>query len=728
MLDRAARRVLCRVTTNRQHSQSLRRLTQATPKKSNELGFNQTNTIPGFLQVEWPTNLNHEFLRLENRAKAEATDRGKSQASKLPRIRQFSPFNQEVQAAVNALYVAMNRNELGEVVQGFMELKRLNALDKFMDVDVAKASSLLAEYLIRAPKDPQRSQAETMACFFSTRGYMDPLNSAMAHHLLQNDPDSILKLWDEHREFKTTGIGKPAHKIGPDERLLYVTVAAAMKDDYSIAVAAFQTSDSSFDPWRTSAFIERYLFQSTPLIRQRFRDFLHDAALARDVAHFGPLTDQVKDIGRLADDSSLSDLYESIKDCLERGLFVVSGVVPQHPYVQVVDARLWSLFIWGAVQCRQVGIAEKIMKDMQRYGITPTLDMWSILLKGYAKRGMVENMMQTIQKIQAQGLEPNIKCLTIVMSALFDKQMLQPAREIFATIQSYSPRPEDPDTENHIPQLLVAYNVAINGLLRNRLVTAAQGLVEKMEEEGPHPDIVTYNTLLNRFTQMQNSSETAAIVRRIADRGLQPDIYTFTILYVGASRTGNEDLKKSLITRMRALDLKPNNAMLSAAISFILGSGSTDAIPTAMDILRTMEQESDKAVQPNEVTYHTIMHAVDELVVQKNLDSGAGFNLVNELYQRMISRGFRSNRVIHHLMLRMNLRRPGGDSLRVALSIFDQLMKEQLINGDSWYILLSGLEARREYAVAKHMVDVLRTSSHDVRGSLLTVVDRVSRY
>lgn len=735
MLDRAARKVLSR-TLNYQSSPSLRYIAHvSTPRQPKGLPISPINPDFQLLQPEWPAHLNPELLYLDKRKRlgAETVDQRESKPLKIIHNPLFNrPFNIDVQAAVRTLFQAVSRNELDGVIQGFMELRRLDALDKFMDVDIVKVSSLLAQYLTRAPKDSQRTQAEDMANFFSVRGHMEPLNSAMAYHLLHDSPDSILELWNQHQAWKKQSIRKPAQKIGEDDRLLHVTTVAAIKDDYSIAVAAFRASSSSFSPLRTSTFIKRYLVPSSPLnsplIRQRLREFLHDAALARDVDHFGPLATQVTDIGRLADDKALSELYDSITDCLDRGVFAVSTSTTQHPYIQVVDPKLWSLFVWGAVQCRQVSLAEKIMKDMPGYGFAPTLDMWSVLLKGYAKKGQVESMMNTIQKIQAQGLEPDLKCLTIIMGALFDKQMLSPAREIFGTIQTYSPRPEDPDTENHIPDLLVAYNVAVNGLMRNRLVTAAEDLVKKMEEEGPHPDIVTYNTLLNRFVHMKNSGRTASTLRTIADRGLQPDIYTFTILYVGASRNGNEEMKKSLIKRMKALDVKPNNALFSAAIASILGGGSTDAIPTAMDILKKMEEERDKAIQPNEITYHTIMHSIDELVIQKDLDVATGFQLINELYQRMISRGFRSSRVIHHLMLRMNLRRSDAGSLRVALSIFDQLMKEELINGDSWYILLSGLEVRQEYNLAKHMIQVLRNSSHDVRGALLTVVDRLSRY
>jgi hypothetical protein len=680
--------------------------------------------------MKWPVNLNQDFLSLDQvyRPPTEIVDMDKTPTSDEPERSDLDSYNPEVRATMKSLYSALCYNELDDIVEGFMALEQLQALEKFMDVDVGKVSLMLAEYLMRAPKDPQRIDAETMAAFFATRGFMEPLHSAMAYHLLRDDPDAVLELWDHHQRWKQAIVKRPKQKHYRDDRIMYVAAAGAMKDDYVRVASALRDTCSSVPPWRVSEFAERFLLQKSPLIRQRFLDFLHDAMLGRDIDHFGPLATQVAEIGRLADHRALSELYDSVRDGLRRGIFAVSGTVPRTPHIQMVDPKLWSLFVWGAIQCRNVVLAEAIMQDMQSYGIAPTLDMWSILLKGYAKRGLIECMMGSIKKIQAQGLEPNLTCLSIIMSAFYDRQLLEPAADILRTIQTYAPPPEDPDAPNLTEQLRVAHNIALNGLLRNRAIPEAEKLLRKMEQEGPHPNIVTYNTFLNRYTNMQYLKGVASTLRTIADRGLQPDIYTFTILYVGACRVNDDDMKTNLLHRIKALDVKPNNALLCAAIASILGSGSSDAVKTAMGLLSKMEREQDRTMKPNEVTYHTIMHSIDDLVLQKTLTKEHGLHLIRHLYQKMISRGFRPTRIIYHLLLRIYIRQTDSESLRIALSTFNQLVKEELVTSDSWYILLSGLEKRKEYALAKRMIEVLRKSSHDTRGSLLAVVDRINRY
>ena len=728
MFKRGASRAFSRVI-NPHSNLSLRYI--ITYKKASGPPIDQSSLIPQLKKTDWPVNLDEGLLSLDKtyRPPTDVVNSDNPTIPNLPEHIGFNAYNPEVQAVMTDLYRAIVHNQLDKIVECFMALKQLGSLEKFMDMDVMKISLMLAENLMQAPKDTLRTNAETMAIFFATRGFMEPLHSAMAYHLLHDEPDSVLELWDQHQIWKGRGVVKrPKQRPLEDNRIMYVTAAAAMKDDYIRAAHAFRSTSSAMPPWRISEFAGRFLNSKSSRTRQRFLDFFHDASLARDIEHFAPLVSQVAEIGRHTDETALLELYDSVRDCLERGIFAVSGSVPSNSSVQMVDPKLWSLFIWGAIQCRNVSLAEAIMKDMQRYGMAPTLDMWSTLLRGYAKRGLVEHMMGAIKQIQAQGLELNLTCLSIIMNALYDKQLLQPAADVLRTIQTYSPPPEDPDTPNLTEQLRVAHNIALNGLLRSRAVTEANKLLQKMEEEGPQPNIVTYNTFLNRYTNMHHRNGVASTLRTIADRGLQPDIYTFTILYVGACRNGDEDVKTALLRRMKSLDVKPNNALLCAAIASILGSGSNDAIPTAMELLSRMEREPDHTIKPNVVTYHTIMHSVDELVLQKVLTEEDGFRLIRDLYQKMISRGFKPTRVMHHTLLRIYIRRTDSESLRVALSIFDQLRKEELVTSDSWYILLNGLEKRKEYTVAKQMIEVLRKSSHDARGSLLATVDRINRY
>ena len=740
MFKRAASLAFQRVL-NQQPIRPLRHVSHGLRKTVTGPAFNQESFIPQFLETEWPTDLNLNYLLMDKAFQPPTPDVNEAFQPPTQLItgdnktrNSFKEFNkldshdEEVHMVMKTLYLALGRNELGDIIKAFISLRDLDALEKFLDTDVGKLSLMLAEYLSRAPKATERTEAEAMAMFFATRGVIEPLQAAMTYHLLRDDPDSVLGLWDQPQSWKRVPIRKPGKTAFRDERLLYVTAAAAMKDDYPMVVMAFRASSFSFAPWRISEFVERFLSRTSPLVRQRFLDFLHDASLARDIYQFHPLAQQVVGIGQLADHIALSDLYNSIKDCLDRGVFVISDTQSSDSHVQTVSRKIWSLFVWGAIQCRKVPLAEAFMQDMRAYGLAPTLDMWSDLLKGYAKRGLIDNMMETVKKIKDQGLEPNIKCLTVIMGAFYDKRLLGAATEIFHAIQAYPPPPDDSDSQDHISQLRVAHNVALNGLLRNRQIAEANTLLQKMEEEGPEPDIVTYNTFLNRYTNMKDTKGVAAVLRTISDRGLQPDIYTFTILYVTAARNRDEDMKINLLMRMKTLDVKPNNALFCAAICSMLGSGSSDAIRIAMGLLKSVEKERDTGIRPDGVTYHTIMHSVEDFVARGTLSEEQGFMLIQDLYRRMVSHRFQPTRVIHHLLLRTYLRRTDPHSLPIAISIFNQLVKEELANNNTWYILLSGLVTRREFALAKHMVAVLQKSSFEARGSLLAIVERINRY
>jgi hypothetical protein len=227
---------------------------------------------------------------------------------------------------------------------------------------------------------------------------------------------------------------------------------------------------------------------------------------------------------------------------------------------------------------------------------------------------------------------------------------------------------------------------------------------------------------------MKDRPGTADALRAIADAGLKPDIYTFTILYVGASRNKDEQMKTEILQRMKSLDIKANRALLTAAIHSILNSLSNDAIRIALQLLSKMEQDPDKNVRPNEITYSAIMNAIEQMSEKGRLTIEEAYNHITKLYQRMLAKGFRPNRPILHLLMKVHLRYPISESLETAMAIFDDILEGEMATSDTWYILLQGLERRQEFALAKEKARKCMQSGLEPRGSLLILLDRINQY
>lgn len=638
---------------------------------------------------------------------------------------------QQLSDALKDLYSALNKDSVDDIVQVYVKLKALGGLYKLVDADIIPISRLLSSFLERAPKSTLRCNAEDMAVHLATRGLAEPLCAAMGFHLERDCEGAIYSLWHAYiQERRLTGkknfVVRKRGKV-EDGLLLYFGAAASIQDDYGSIVAAMCTTTTDIPPWRVNEFADRHLTLQSPLVRQRFRDYMAEAALSRDIRYFKPLMEDVMEIARLADDQALQTLWGSIQDGLNRKVFVARPIsVPEGappPFVpQVISMKVWSLLIWAAVECRKVSYAESLVEAMVEYGIQPNIDIYNSLLYGFAKRGRVERMMEVVERIRAADLTPSVRSLMIIMSALFDARRLNQAMDVFKTIQAQSldPRQEE--------ELRAAYNIAINGLLRTQKVDEAYELFRGMQEgRGPSPDIVTLNTFLNRHTLMRDSKGVAEILRAIADTGLSPDIYTFTILFVGASRSKDEGVQRELLAQMKSLQVKPNNAFLTTVLQSIMNSDSADAIHTAKEFLTRMEADPDKAVRPTEVTYSAMMNSIDNLVERGVIKANIGYDHIMSLFQRMTMKGFKPNRVILSLLMKAHLRHSDPDSLRKAVSIFDKIVEEGEDNSRTWYIFLTGLEKRREHQLAKEKMRRVLKQPFSSKRSLLRVMDRISR-
>lgn len=664
----------------------------------------------------WPVKLSEDLLFLDQ------TFSTPQETALKPKphnpIAHLKPTDPKIREIERELLTAINSNDIGPTVRAYVKLRTNDALDKICEADIIKITRVLSNFLEVSPPSSVRTDAEDMAVYFAARGSMDPLNSTMEFYLKKGDVERVYELWHSYvreKKLHSQGFVITKQKSGQDDALLYFAAAASIQDDYRSVVTAVCTSTGNISPRIIEEFAIHHI--NDPATRQRFRDFLHDAALSRDIRYFKPLSSDVAELGRLSDHDALRVLYFSIKDGLDRGIFVTSSTSsPNEPepfFPQIIEPKVWSLLIWGAIETRSVSLAEFLIEEMISYGVQPQIGMWNSLLYGYGKQGRISDMMRVIRTLETAGLKPDLRSLSIIMLALFNGRQPREAMRVFEDIQRY------PVSLQEEEELLACYNVALNGLLRNRFVAEAHEVLTKMQEDGPKPDIVTFNTFLNRHTNMKDRTGVAETLRAIANTGLKPDIYTFTILYVEASRNKDEQMKLDLLKKMKSLDVKPNTTLFSAAIHFVLSNGDPDSLMIALQLLEKMERDPDWRVQPTEVTYSTIMNAMEQMVEKESLRIEKAYKTITGLYQKMLAKGFRPNRPILHLMMKINLRHPSPESLRIALAIFDETVEDGLDTTDTWYILLQGLERRKEYSLAQERADQLMRSRFEPRGSHL---------
>lgn len=133
-----------------------------------------------------------------------------------------------------------------------------------------------------------------------------------------------------------------------------------------------------------------------------------------------------------------------------------------------------------------------------------------------------------------------------------------------------------------------------------------QQVLDKMTAAGLEMNNITYHTLMSAYSKGGHMREAIALFEDLKARGLTPDEHTYAILMDAHGENGDYDTALALLEELKSADsgVTPNlvhyNVMLKAC-------GKASKLTTAFQLYEEMKE---KNIQPDHVTYITMMHAV----------------------------------------------------------------------------------------------------------------------
>ena len=145
---------------------------------------------------------------------------------------------------------------------------------------------------------------------------------------------------------------------------------------------------------------------------------------------------------------------------------------------------------------------------------------------------------------------------------------------------------------------------------------------------------------------------------------------------------------------------------------------------SAMDLLGRMERNEYENVEPTAITYTAVLTALnrgnwlDRKVVEEHNRS---------IWERMMNRGIRPERTTYNVLLRASLRNPEPEGVQNALAYYRDMVTQRVRMGnETWYILLRGLIARKQWEVAREIVEDLYRFNPNVPEALRILAKKIS--
>ncbi|TBU45210.1 hypothetical protein BD309DRAFT_890800 [Dichomitus squalens] len=664
---------------------------------------------------------------------------------------QVKAFNKIIPELRDAFF----NHKVADISNLWSALKARNLLAFFGPAHYDLCSNHIAGYVKRRAlqlSEEEISALQEMALVSAAGGATSGLKALMLFRIKSGQPQPVLDMYGSylqhlHKHSVTQGsIEEQAEEPGPDsdsasdeeatplqssppsslsrireDILLCAVIAHAQLDTFNGAVRMYLEATTRIHTSTMEEILHR--IRTLPDLRAKVDEWVQRLEAASLLSRPEALTKHLDNVTNSSASRTLQRLYAR----------TVTGVQGPDPWLalrpeDLSDTRVvllpsffWSSFLTSFLACNHVELAERLWDDMLRLGVVPDVVAWNALLDGYAKLRMVDSALKTWDVMASQKVRPDALSYRAVIEVLFLAGRYQDALSRFSAFQKDLPNfrlPNDHSTA------LTVYNTVLYQLLFVSRVPQAKAILDQMESKGPKPDVLTLNTFIRYYGRKGDLKAVAQILRKFQPAGLKPDIYTFSTL-LSAMLKFRPDADRIVINLMKKYGVSPDTTSLTAIMDRQLREATPENFKIAMDLLGKMERNEYENAEPNAITYTSVLTGInrgdwlDRKVVEEHN---------RRIWETMMSRGIRPSRTAYNVLLRASLNGQKPEGVKNALAYYrDMVARRVQMGNETWYILLHGLMARKQFALAQEMVKDMHRFNPNMPGALRTLAVKIMR-
>ncbi|OSC99501.1 hypothetical protein PYCCODRAFT_1438282 [Trametes coccinea BRFM310] len=564
-----------------------------------------------------------------------------------------------------------------------------------------------------------------MAVVSAAGGATDGLKALMFRAIKNKQPDAALALYEEylqHLRQKGPLPGEvpenaeadaaddgvypedtPSALLSPvrDEILLMAIAAYAQKKSFADALQAYRQAGTRIAP----STIEEFMYSDRDFTMYReVADWARQLDTAALLSRPPSLMKHLINLTRDRADKSLERLYAS----------ALAGAREPDPWLAITPAQLggtrivalpdffWVSFLRAFLSVRRPQLTVQLWDDMLALGVQPDVAAWNALLDGYVEMRSLDAVLKTWELMREQRIKPDALSYRALISAHFTAGKIEEALKLFHGFeQDYVKRGVPPEDS----AVLAAYNSTLHNLLFADHEAEALAVKKRMEERGPKPDIVTYNTFMRYYGRKGKLKEMAHILQQLEPAGVKADAYTFSTLLAALLKV-RADAGQIVLNFMKKQGVVPDTTALTAMINQQLQERTPQSFSAAMDMLSRMERGEFGNAKPNAITYTAVLTAINH---GNWLERSVVEEYSRRIWETMQSRDIQPNRATYNVLIRASLENREPEGLENAMRYYRDMVRNRVhIGSDTWYILLQGLKKRKEYELAREVVQDMR--------------------
>ncbi|KAJ7551491.1 hypothetical protein O6H91_06G017400 [Diphasiastrum complanatum] len=329
--------------------------------------------------------------------------------------------------------------------------------------------------------------------------------------------------------------------------------------------------------------------------------------------------------------------------CIEDACQVFNSMIER-------DAVSWNVMIAGYAQQGLVKEALALYGKMKQEDVQPDKVTYVVLLKACASVAALEQGKQLHSDIIRSGFGSNLIVGNTLIRMYARCGCMEDARDVFIKMNERD---------------VVSWNAIIAGYAQKGLGTEAIALYEQMKQKGVQPDNVTCTVLLKACASISALEQGKQIYSDIIKSSFESDVIVRTALVDMYAKCGCIEDAHEVFRKLSERDVVSWNAMIAGYAKLGLGK----------EVLALYEQMKQEDVQPDSVTYVTLLNACASIAA---LEQG------KQVHSHIIKSGFEPDVIMASALVDMYAK---CGSVEHARQVFNKMTERDVV---SWNAMIAG--------------------------------------
>lgn len=263
-----------------------------------------------------------------------------------------------------------------------------------------------------------------------------------------------------------------------------------------------------------------------------------------------------------------------------------------HPLCQP-DVFTYSTLIKVCVDTFKFELVELLYEEMAQRSITPNTVTQNIVLSGYGKAGMFDQMEKVLSSmLQSTNCKPDVWTMNTIIAVFGNLGHIDMMEKWYEKFRNFGIEPETR-----------TFNILIGAYGKKRMYDKMSSVMEYMRKLQFPWTTSTYNNVIEAFADAGDAKNMEYTFIQMRSEGMKADTKTFCCLINGFANASLFHKVISTVQLAAKLEIPENTAFYNAVLS------ACAKAEDLMEMERVFKRMKDNQCHPDDTTYSTMIEA-----------------------------------------------------------------------------------------------------------------------